>query len=89
MLLFAVETTDQMQKCKICARNVKLFQSPDKANRYAVRTALSNMDGRVREDANIMFDVPLDGITKVYDKTDGNNETAPALAFITQCETEG
>ena len=89
MKLYAIETTDKMDLCRINARNIKLYVQLSEAKRSAIRLALSHRDGRVRVNTNIniAFDKPLDGITKVYDKTDGNEENAPALAFVTECKT--
>ena len=82
--MFAVETTDRMRLCGIQARNIKLFRSWEAANHHAVRLALSHHDGRVRESSNICWDGFIDGTQKIFDSTDGTEETAPALAFITK-----
>ncbi|TFG45065.1 MAG: hypothetical protein E4H40_08705 [Candidatus Brocadiia bacterium] len=82
--MFAVETTEKADHCGIQARNIKLFRTWRSAKRQAVLFALSHRDGRVRESTNICWDGFLDGTQKIFDSTDGTEETAPALAFITK-----
>jgi len=82
--MFAVETTERTSQCQIQARNIKLFRTWKTAKRQAVLFALSHRDGRVRENTNICWDGMLDGTQKVFDATDGTEETAPALAWITK-----
>ena len=86
--MFAVETTDKSQHCKIQARNIRLFRAWKSAKRQAIRFALTHCDGRVRENANICWDGFLDGVQKIFDATDGTEETAPALAFITKIKSQ-
>jgi len=86
--MFAVETTEKIALCGIQARNIKLFRSWKSAKRQAVRFALSHRDGRVRESTNICWDGFLDDTQKIFDATDGTEETAPALAYITRIKSQ-
>ena len=86
MKLNAVETTDRMQLCQINARNIRVFRDRYKAHDYAIKTALAHRD-KARERINIIFDVNLDGVIKVYDKAEGDAENAPALAYLSTIET--
>jgi len=85
--MFAVETTDTSEHCGIQARNIKLFRTWKQAKRHAVNLALRH-SGKVHEKTNICCDGFLDGVQQIFDSTDGTQETAPALAFITKIVSE-
>jgi len=93
--MFAVETTDTSQFCGIQAKNISLFRSWNSAKTHAIRLALTNRNlneqGKHRFDRNaddICWDGFLDGVQKIFDATDGTEETAPALAFITKIKSQ-
>ena len=85
MKLYAVETTDRMQLCRINARNITIYKDLLEAKSYAVALAINNKTGSLQED--ITFDEFLDGTMAAYDKTEGDAEVADALAYITKIST--
>ena len=86
MKLFAVETTDRLQLCKINARNIKVFRDKKKAFSYAAKVATSNCPERqIRCD--IVDGKELDNIIGFYDKAEGDAESAPILAYLSTIET--
>lgn len=87
MKLYVVETTEKGQLCGIAARNITVYKDLQKAQSWAVALVVNNST-KVRYRVDIAFDKFLDQTMKAYDKTEGNAETANALAYITKIKIE-
>ena len=81
---YATETTDRMKLCQINARNIKIFRQYSKAHAYACRLAAIQLRAGEYDNGDIQSDVWLDDTQKIFSCSQGNSETAPALAFITR-----